>query len=71
MRIPAMYRNVKLTEDQLAEVEELQREQAEYYKERAERRIEQGSEYSSDFEEVGVSEYVDTDGGEELNDIEV
>ena len=38
---------------------------------RAERRIEEGSAYSSDFEEVDQSEYVSTDGGESSPTMEV
>ena len=62
MRIPAMFIDVKLEDVDLKEVEELQLEQAEYFKARALRIIEEGSQYSSDFEEIEKSDYVSTDG---------
>jgi hypothetical protein len=43
-------------------LEDWQREQVEYYQERALRKFEEGSMYSSDWEEAEVSEYVSTDG---------
>ena len=60
--IPGRFKDVKLTKEQLAEVQEMQREQAEYFKERALRKIEEGSQYSSDYEEADVSEYLTSDG---------
>lgn len=62
MRIPAMFFNIQLTEEQLKTVEQKQKEQAEYIRERALRKIEEGSEYSSDYEEIEKSDYVSTDG---------
>ena len=62
IRIPAMYKDIKLTEPQLEEVESLQQEQADYYRDRALRKIEEGSEYSSDFEQIEQSDYVTSDG---------
>ena len=62
MRIPAMFIEIELDESALEEVQELQVEQAEYFKTRALRIIEDGSQYSSDFEEIEKSDYVSTDG---------
>ena len=69
MRIPGMFVNIQLTDEQLKAVEERQKEQVEYVKNRALRMIEEGSEYSSDFEEIEKSDYVSTDG-EGFNDEE-
>ena len=52
IRVPAMYRDLKLSEKQLEQVQELQREQAEYFRARAVKKMEEGSQYSSDYEEV-------------------
>ena len=41
-------------------------EEVKFYQERAMKKIEQGSLYSSDFEEVEESDYVTTDGEEEF-----
>ena len=62
LRIPAYLLTVKLNEEQLEELEEKMQELAEEFQERARRRIEEGSEYSSDYEEIEISEYVTTDG---------
>ena len=62
MRIPAMFVDLRLTDLQLREIEERQKEQVEYIQNRALRKIEEGSEYSSDYEEVEKSEYYSTDG---------
>ena len=67
MRIPGMFINLKLTDQQLQTVEDRQKEQVEYVQKRALRMIEEGSEYSSDFEEIEKSDYVSTDG-EGFND---
>ena len=61
IRVPAMFRKFKLDEAQLKEVKKLQLEQAEEFKEKAMRKIEEGSAYSSDYEEVEISEWVTTD----------
>ena len=66
IRVPAMYRQIKLSEEELAEVDKLQQELAEYYKNRTLRKLEEGSMYSSEFEDVEVSEYVSTDGEGEV-----
>lgn len=52
MRIPAMFLGIKLTDQDNRDVENEIEELAEYYKERVIRRIDEGSEYSSDFEDV-------------------
>ena len=62
MRIPAMFQGLNLSDEDKDEVAELQREQAEYFQRRALKKLEEGSDYSSDFEEVEKSEYVSTDG---------
>ena len=62
MRIPAMFQGLNLSDEDKDEVAELQREQAEYFRNRALKKLEEGSDYSSDFEEVEKSEYVSTDG---------
>ena len=59
--ITAYLLNVTLNEEQLEELEEKMQELAEEFQERARRRIEEGSEYSSDYEEYEISEYVTTD----------
>ena len=53
-----MYRKFKLDDDQLAEVERLQLEQAKEFREKVYMILELGSDYSSEFEEVEVSELV-------------
>jgi len=58
IRVPAMFRKFKMDETQLKEVKLLQLEQAEEFKEKAMRKIEEGSAYSSDYEEVEISEWV-------------
>ena len=65
-----MFLDVKLTEEQLEELEEKMQELAEEFQERARRRIEEGSEYSSDYEEIEKSDYVTTDG-EDNNETQV
>ena len=63
MRIPAMFRNVApLDQKDLANVEVLIETEVDLIKERALKKIEQGSEYSSEFEEVEESDYISTDG---------
>ena len=62
MRIPAMYQNIKLDELEMRDLERQREDQVEYHKKRALRKIEEGSEYSSDFESVDESDYVTTDG---------
>ena len=62
MRVPAMYQSIKLETEEIEDVERRQHEQAEYYKNRALKKIEEGSEYSSDFESIDESDYVTTDG---------
>ena len=67
MRIPAMFKKVSALEEQdLAEVEGKIGEEVKFYQERALKKIEQGSLYSSDFEEVEESDYVTTDGEDEF-----
>ena len=58
IRVPAMYRKFALDDEQMQEVERRQQEQAEEFRERVLRMIEMGSDYSSDYEEVEVSELI-------------
>ena len=62
IRIPVFLQNVKLTEEQKQEVEKNYNDQVDYFKKRAMRMIEEGSQYSSDYEEMEESEYITTDG---------
>ena len=61
MRVPAMFRKFKLDDEQMKEVELRQSQQAEEFKEKVLRKIEEGSNYSSDFEEQEFSEWVSGD----------
>ena len=68
MRIPAMFKKVAdLQEQDLAEVESKIGEEVKFYQERALKKIEQGSLYSSDFEEVEESDSVDSDESDDFN----
>ena len=62
IRIPVFLQNVKLTDEQKQEVEKNYNDQVDYFKKRAMRMIEEGSQYSSDYEEMEESEYITTDG---------
>lgn len=62
VRVPAMYRDIQLSKDQMDEIEADQNEQVDYYCQRAIRKLEEGSAYSSDFEDKQISEYYSTDG---------
>ena len=62
-----MFKNIKLSEQDIADIEDRNEKQAQYYKTRAIKIIEQGSDYSSDYEEYEASEYVSSDGeGEKI-----
>ena len=52
MRIPAMYQKIKLDDREMRDLENRTEELVEHYKARALRKIEEGSEYSSDFESI-------------------
>lgn len=58
IRVPAMYRKFKLDDEQMFEVERQQQEQALQFKDKVYKIIELGSDYSSDYEEVEVSELI-------------
>ena len=64
IRIPIMLQKIELTEEQREEIKRRQLELNYYFKARALRKVEEGSQYSSDNEDVEVSEYESTDNEE-------
>ena len=62
IRVPGYFVDVKLSKRQLDEVARRNKEQNEYMTTRVMRRLEYGSDYSSEYERVVESEYVTTDG---------
>ena len=64
IRLPQNLARVQLTDAQKQLLEQQQSEQVQYFRDRAIRKIEEGSVYSSDYESVDQSAYHTTDDEE-------
>ena len=67
--IPAQFRKLVLSDEQMRELSDLQQQQADEFKERAEKKIELGSQYSSEYTEEVYSDFVSTDHEVEIGEV--